>query len=44
MRFEAIRAENDLRGLSAEQFAARAADHMSEVNAIHPFREGNGCT
>jgi cell filamentation protein len=43
-RFEAIRAENGLRGLSAEEFAARAADHISELNAIHPFREGNGRT
>jgi cell filamentation protein len=41
-RFEAIRAENGLKGLSAEQFAERAAEHVSELNAIHPFREGNG--
>jgi len=41
-RFAAIQAENYLRGLSAEQFAARAAHHMSELNAIHPFRDGNG--
>jgi len=41
-RFDAIRAENDLRGLRADEFAARAADHISELNAIHPFREGNG--
>jgi cell filamentation protein len=43
-RFEAIQAENSLRDLSAEEFAARAADHISELNAIHPFREGNGRT
>jgi cell filamentation protein len=43
-RFAAIGLENNLHGLSAEQFAARAADHMSELNAIHPFREGNGRT
>ena len=43
-RFEAIRTEGGLRGLSAESFAARAADHISELNAIHPFREGNGRT
>jgi cell filamentation protein len=43
-RFEAVQAQNGLRGLSAEQFAARAADHLSELNAIHPFREGNGRT
>jgi cell filamentation protein, protein adenylyltransferase len=43
-RFAAIQSENSLRGLSPEQFAARAADHMTELNAIHPFREGNGRT
>jgi cell filamentation protein len=43
-RFAAIQAENGLRGLSAERFAARAADHMAELNAIHPFREDNGRT
>jgi cell filamentation protein len=43
-RFEAIQAESCLRGLSAQEFAARAADHICELNAIHPFREGNGRT
>jgi cell filamentation protein len=43
-RFELIRADNGLRGLTADQFAARAAEHISELNAIHPFREGNGRT
>jgi cell filamentation protein len=43
-RFEAIRAEDGLRDLSVESFVARAADHISELNAIHPFREGNGRT
>ena len=43
-RFEAIRTENELRGLSTEEFAARAADHISELNAIHPVRDGNGRT
>jgi cell filamentation protein len=43
-RFEAIRAEDGLRGLSVESFVARAAEHISELNAIHPFREGNGRT
>jgi fido (protein-threonine AMPylation protein) len=41
-RFASIRAEDNLRGLTAEQFADRAAEHLSELNAIHPFREGNG--
>jgi cell filamentation protein len=41
-RFAALRAENGLKGLTAEAFAARAAEHICELNAIHPFREGNG--
>lgn len=41
-RFAAIHAENELRGLTPQQFATRAAEHLSELNAIHPFREGNG--
>jgi cell filamentation protein len=43
-RFEAIRAENILRGLGADEFASRAAHHICELNAIHPFRDGNGRT
>lgn len=30
--------------LDAEAFAARAAHFIAELNAIHPFREGNGRT
>ena len=41
---DAVRAEKGLRGLSAAQFADRAAAHVSELNAIHAFREGNGRT
>ena len=37
-----LKAENHLKGLSKEIFAARIAHYLSEVNAIHPFREGNG--
>jgi cell filamentation protein len=33
-----------LRGLSREEFAERAADLIAELNAVHPFREGNGRT
>ena len=29
---------------SPADFVARAAHHISELNAIHPFREGNGRT
>ena len=39
---DAIRTAGYLQGLSQEQFAERAADVMSDINAIHPFREGNG--
>ncbi|QNM95767.1 Fic/DOC family protein [Chitinimonas koreensis] len=31
-----------LRGLTPEAFIARLAHYMSEINAAHPFREGNG--
>jgi cell filamentation protein len=30
------------RGISHTQFCARAAYHMGELNAAHPFRDGNG--
>jgi cell filamentation protein len=40
--FGNLRGSNLLRGLSAETFAQRAAHFVSELNAIHPFREGNG--
>jgi fido (protein-threonine AMPylation protein) len=30
--------------MTAEQFVGRAAEHVSELNAVHPFREGNGRT
>lgn len=43
-RFALIHRERDLRGMSADRFAARAAEHICEINAIHPFREGNGRT
>jgi cell filamentation protein len=40
--FSALAAENKLRGLSRETFIQRLACYMGEVNALHPFREGNG--
>lgn len=43
-RFELLKKEKNLKGLSPEKFAATAAAHMNEINAIHPFREGNGRT
>jgi cell filamentation protein len=30
--------------LSADGFSVRAAEFLAELNAIHPFREGNGRT
>ena len=43
-RFGAINAENDLRALAPDRFAAHAAEHLNELNAIHPFLDGNGRT
>src|SRR6202035_5110762 len=38
------RETNYLRGLSRSEFTWRAADAMVGLNAVHPFREGNGRT
>ena len=40
--FARLSAERLLRGLSAGEFARRSAHVLAELNAIHPFREGNG--
>lgn len=37
-----VSAENHLVELDAELFAGRAAYFLGELNAAHPFREGNG--
>lgn len=37
-----IAGENFLIGLSPERFIERLAHYMGEINAAHPFREGNG--
>ena len=42
--FQWLRSRRRLGHLSEEQFAAGAAHFLSELNAIHPFREGNGRT
>jgi cell filamentation protein len=39
-----LTAENHLVGLDVDTFAARAAYFLGELNAAHPFREGNGRT
>lgn len=41
-RFAALNDENDLRGLDAATFVTRAAEHVGELNAIHPLLDGNG--
>jgi cell filamentation protein len=40
--FSALAAEKYLRNLEATVFAKRLAHYLSEINAVHPFREGNG--
>lgn len=41
-RFELLHSESNLVGLKRKAFAARAAEHVNEINAAHPFIEGNG--
>ena len=43
-RFQRLGWDKQLRDLSPDRFAAGAAHHIRELNAIHPFREGNGRT
>jgi cell filamentation protein len=40
--FDDLRNERYLRALDQARFAGRAAYYLGEINAIHPFREGNG--
>jgi cell filamentation protein len=42
--FAELETANDLRDLDPETFARKAAHLLAELNAIHPFREGNGRT
>ena len=39
-----LKSEHSLVELSPQHFATRAAFYLGEINAIHPFREGNGRT
>lgn len=41
---ESLKKENYLQGLDREEFVKRLAYYMSELNVLHPFREGNGRT
>jgi cell filamentation protein len=40
--FGQLRDEDCLRGLRRDAFVGRLAHFLGEVNALHPFREGNG--
>jgi cell filamentation protein len=40
--FQQLAKENRLAGLDAAAFSDRAAHYLGELNALHPFREGNG--
>jgi cell filamentation protein len=40
--FNKLARENMLKGLDAGALSKRLAHYLSEINALHPFREGNG--
>lgn len=40
--FESLRKELFLEGLNQQELARRLTYYFSEINALHPFREGNG--
>ena len=40
--FQKLAGENYLAGLPEDKFSERAAYYLGEINALHPFREGNG--
>ena len=42
--FGELHDEDCLRGLRRDVFVGRLAHYLGEVNALHPFREGNGRT
>jgi cell filamentation protein len=42
--FAGLRRSRFLTGTSRDAFAAHAAAFLATLNAIHPFREGNGRT
>ena len=43
-RYAALRAERFLAGRTLDDFAEAAASHVNEINAAHPFIDGNGRT
>lgn len=42
--FDGLKRENNLKGLEKNAFIARLAEYLTDINIIHPFREGNGRT
>ncbi len=40
--FEQLGGESHIAGLERANFVARLAFYFAEINALHPFREGNG--
>ena len=40
--FETLKSNGYLQNLEVEEFIPRAAKFLSDLNAIHPFRDGNG--
>ncbi|MFE3541642.1 Fic/DOC family protein [Nocardia sp. NPDC059177] len=42
--FATLAGDHYLRGLDRTEFVAKLTHYFAEVNAIHPFREGNGRT
>jgi cell filamentation protein len=40
--FSQLTEENRLHGLDRDHFIDRLAHYLSDVNALHPFRDGNG--
>lgn len=40
--FNRLARENWLKSLDADALSKRLAHYLSEINALHPFREGNG--
>jgi cell filamentation protein len=42
--FTELTREDRLKNLDANAWTSRAAYYLGEINAVHPFREGNGRT
>lgn len=42
--FSRLKRHDYLRNLNRGEFVSGLADHLGDINALHPFREGNGRT